>query len=102
MRRRSAAPAPPVIDQVMAPMDYEMAQLLHENIEQNGVKLALGDGVKAFEENEKGVGITLNSGKKLDADLVIDPLAILAGDRFLHFQEKIAEGIVIRYKRSFC
>ena len=58
-------------DQVMAPMDYEMAQLLHENIEQNGVKLALGDGVKAFEENEKGVGITLNSGKKLDADLVI-------------------------------
>ncbi|WP_418489117.1 NAD(P)/FAD-dependent oxidoreductase, partial [Eisenbergiella porci] len=31
-------------NQVMAPMDYEMAQLLHENIELNGVRLLLEDG----------------------------------------------------------
>ncbi len=31
-----------MLNQVMAPIDYEMAQLLHENIRQNGVELLLG------------------------------------------------------------
>ena len=58
-------------DQVMAPMDYEMAQLLHENMVQNGVSLFLSDGVSSFEEENDGVTITLNSGKKQKAELVI-------------------------------
>ncbi len=35
-------------DQVLAPIDFEMAQLLHENIVQNQVSLYLGDGVSSF------------------------------------------------------
>ncbi|HRV32709.1 MAG TPA: FAD-dependent oxidoreductase, partial [Anaerovoracaceae bacterium] len=31
-----------MLDQVMAPLDFEMAQLLHENLWQNGVDLRLG------------------------------------------------------------
>lgn len=58
-------------DQVMAPLDYEMAQLLHENIVQNGVNLYLKDGVLAFEETENGVSIALKSGKTLTAELVL-------------------------------
>lgn len=58
-------------DQVMAPLDYEMAQLLHENITQNGVNLCLGDGVQAFEDKDDRVDITLKSGKTLSAELVI-------------------------------
>lgn len=58
-------------DQVMAPVDYEMAQILHENITQNEVSLFLGDGVKAFEDQENAVTITLKSGKTLSAELVI-------------------------------
>lgn len=58
-------------DQVMAPMDFEMAQLLHEHIVQNGVALSLGDGVKSFEDKDNAVTVTLNSGKTVAADLVI-------------------------------
>src|SRR6056297_687008 len=35
-------------DQVMAPIDYEMAQILHKNITTNCVDLRLNDGVKEF------------------------------------------------------
>lgn len=58
-------------DQVMAPLDYEMAQLLHENILQNGVPLYLGDGVSSFSEESGKVTISLKSGKTVTADLVI-------------------------------
>lgn len=60
-----------MLDQVMAPIDYEMAQLVHENIAQNGVDLHLGDGVSAFNDDGGSVEIELKSGKKISADLVI-------------------------------
>ncbi|KEZ91778.1 FAD-dependent oxidoreductase [Lacrimispora celerecrescens] len=60
-----------MLDQVMTPVDYEMAQLLHENILQNGVDLHLGDGVAGFEDQDGSVAITLKSGKTLSAELVI-------------------------------
>ena len=59
------------MDQVMAPLDYEMAQILHENILQNGVKLFLGDGVASFREENDRVTVTLKSGKAVETDLVI-------------------------------
>lgn len=72
------------MDQVMAPLDFELAQLLHENILQNGVELYLGDGVSSFEERPRsdghdgigtdrkaGVTVSLRSGKRVDVDLVI-------------------------------
>ena len=57
--------------QVMAPLDFEMAQLLHEHIVQNGVALSLGSGVKSFEDMGRSVNVTLNNGKTVQADLVI-------------------------------
>ncbi|MDD2217925.1 MAG: FAD-dependent oxidoreductase, partial [Eubacteriales bacterium] len=60
-----------MLDQVMAPIDYEMAQLVHENVIKNGVNLHLGDGVSSFNDKENGVEIELKSGKKIVADLVI-------------------------------
>ncbi len=58
-------------NQVMPPIDYDMAQLLAENMDMNDVKLYLGDGVSSFEQNEEGVKINLGSGKVVTADLVI-------------------------------
>lgn len=59
-------------DQVMAPLDFEMAQLLHENMEMNGVRLLLGDGVESFSTGrQEAVTIALKSGKKITADLVL-------------------------------
>ena len=60
-----------MLDQVMAPLDFEMAQLLHENLGQNGVKLHLSDGVSTFENKEKSVLIHLTSGAQVESELVI-------------------------------
>ena len=60
-----------MLDQVMAPLDFEMAQLLHENMWQNGVDLRLGDGVSTFENKENSVVIHLSSGNAVESDLVI-------------------------------
>ncbi len=59
------------LDQVMAPLDFEMAQLLHENIRHNGVDLHLSDGVASFEDDRGGVLVRLNSGATVSADLVV-------------------------------
>ncbi|NKE06781.1 CoA-disulfide reductase [Mesobacillus selenatarsenatis] len=56
-------------DQIMAPIDFEMASILHQHLREKGVNLVLEDGVKSFENN--GKIINLNSGKQIDTDLVI-------------------------------
>lgn len=59
------------LDQVMAPIDFELAQLLHEDIRDNGVKLHLADAVAGFEDDGKQVAVKLQSGAEVKADLVI-------------------------------
>ncbi|WP_226678942.1 CoA-disulfide reductase [Mesobacillus jeotgali] len=56
-------------DQIMAPIDFEMASILHQHLREKGVNLVLEDGVKSFEKN--GKIINLNSGKQIDTDVVI-------------------------------
>ncbi|MGE5677815.1 MAG: FAD-dependent oxidoreductase [Pseudomonadota bacterium] len=59
------------LDQVMAPLDYDMAAIVHNHIRSKGCGLHLKDGVKAFEaEGEKTV-VLLQSGKRIPADIVI-------------------------------
>ncbi len=60
-----------MLDQVMAPLDFEMAQLLHENIIQNGVDLRLGDGVDSFEDDGNAVLVKLKSGDSIKTDIVL-------------------------------
>lgn len=85
------------LNQVMAPLDYEMAQIIHENILDNGVKLYLNDGVSSFEEEDK-VKIVLNSGKEIEVDLVILAIGVransnVAKDAGLEINER--GGIVV-------
>ncbi|TDP59075.1 DsrE/DsrF/DrsH-like family protein [Aminicella lysinilytica] len=58
-------------DQVMAPVDYDMAQLIHENLDMNGVSLHLGDGVSEFIRGDDMVTVKLASGAEVTADMVI-------------------------------
>ena len=58
-------------DQVMAPVDPEMAEILHNNIRSNGVGLYLADGVASFEDKGASVDVRLSSGTILTADIVI-------------------------------
>jgi NADPH-dependent 2,4-dienoyl-CoA reductase/sulfur reductase-like enzyme/rhodanese-related sulfurtransferase len=60
-----------MMDQVMTPIDMDMAQILHKHLSEKGVKLVLGDGVKSFKDNQKSVNINTQCGKNIDADLVI-------------------------------
>ncbi|MBO4235219.1 MAG: DsrE/DsrF/DrsH-like family protein [Firmicutes bacterium] len=59
------------MNQVMAPVDYEMAKLLHENMDMNGVALFLDNGVDHFERKGNQTEITLAKGDKVLADMVI-------------------------------
>ncbi|MDY0023430.1 MAG: FAD-dependent oxidoreductase [Candidatus Izemoplasmatales bacterium] len=61
-------------NQVMAPVDYEMAQIVHQHIKEKGVNLILSDGVKEF-KNE-GKEIILGSGKSLQTDLIIFAIGV--------------------------
>ena len=86
------------LDQVMAPVDFEMAQMLHENIRSHGVKLHLSDGVDSFKEQGEQVVVTLKSGMEVTADLVIlsigvRPNSALARDAGLKLNER--GGIVV-------
>lgn len=56
-------------NQVMAPLDYEMATIVHAHLIKKGVKLILEDGVKAFRDN--GNVIELSSGTLLNTDMTI-------------------------------
>ena len=86
------------LDQVMAPLDFEMAQLLHENILDNGVALHLGDAVESFADDGSSVTVKLASGAALTADLVILSIGVrpngkLAADAGLAVNQR--GGIVV-------
>ena len=80
-------------NQVMAPIDFEMAQMLHENIDMNGVELCLGDGVSSFTRKENRILINLASGRTIAADMVllsigVRPNSQLAKEAGLSLNEK--------------
>ncbi|HYF83717.1 MAG TPA: FAD-dependent oxidoreductase [Clostridia bacterium] len=59
------------LDQVMAPLDYEMAAIVHNHIRSKGCGLHLKDGVKAFEPEADKTAVVLQSGKRISADMII-------------------------------
>lgn len=58
-------------DQVMPPLDPEMAVPIEEHLRERGIRLLLGDGVASFAPTERGLEVRTVSGKRLPADLVI-------------------------------
>lgn len=63
-------------DQVMAPFDYELAQLIHSHIHSQGVHLHLKNGVQSFDYNKGVTTITLQDDTTIDADMVILSIGI--------------------------
>jgi NADPH-dependent 2,4-dienoyl-CoA reductase/sulfur reductase-like enzyme/peroxiredoxin family protein/TusA-related sulfurtransferase/rhodanese-related sulfurtransferase len=68
---------------ILAPFDYDMVVVPEKEMVENGVQLILGDGVKAFQEIGNQVEVTLNSDKKLSADLVILAIGVAPDTTFL-------------------
>jgi len=58
-----------MLDQVMAPVDYEMACIVHNHLREKGIKLILADGVREF--RNQGEMAVLQSGRELETDMII-------------------------------
>jgi NADPH-dependent 2,4-dienoyl-CoA reductase/sulfur reductase-like enzyme/rhodanese-related sulfurtransferase len=60
------------LNQVMPPLDPEMARLVERYMVRHGVRLELNDGVAGFEQSAEGtLEVVTASGKRLPADIVI-------------------------------
>jgi NADPH-dependent 2,4-dienoyl-CoA reductase/sulfur reductase-like enzyme/rhodanese-related sulfurtransferase len=60
-----------MLDQVMAPLDREMAAIVHGFLKEGGVALSLGNAVTAFTQDGKQIRVLTKNGTELMADLVI-------------------------------
>lgn len=58
-------------NQVMAPIDFSMASLVHQHLMDKGVNLYLEQAVASFERDGKGLKVTFKNGQSIPADIVI-------------------------------
>jgi NADPH-dependent 2,4-dienoyl-CoA reductase/sulfur reductase-like enzyme/rhodanese-related sulfurtransferase len=66
-----------MLDQVLAPLDQEMARIVEGYVERHGLRLALNDGVSGFRQAANGViDVETKSGKTYPADVVIISLGV--------------------------
>lgn len=89
-------------DQVMAPLDIEMASIIHDHLIDKNVELILKDGVSSFDN--KGKKIILSSGRKIDTDMIIlsigvKPETTIAKDADIKLNERGAI-IVDKYMKT--
>ncbi len=60
-----------MLDQIMPPLDYEMAAGVRVYLEEKGVKFELGCTVKAFVKNGNHIVVKTNAGKEIECDMVL-------------------------------
>ncbi|MFN3272390.1 MAG: FAD-dependent oxidoreductase [Cloacibacterium caeni] len=58
-------------NQVMAPVDYEIASFVHEKAKQKGLELLLNVGVEKFKDKGETIEVFLNNGTSIETDAVI-------------------------------
>jgi NADPH-dependent 2,4-dienoyl-CoA reductase/sulfur reductase-like enzyme/rhodanese-related sulfurtransferase len=59
-------------DQVMAPLDYDMVQIINREIMKNGVDLVLGDSVQKIAKDK----VILASGREINAQAVVMAIGV--------------------------
>ncbi|KOA21391.1 coenzyme A disulfide reductase [Clostridium homopropionicum DSM 5847] len=69
---------------ILPPFDFDMVELIEEELKSNEVKLILSDPVKAFYDNGDIIETTLTSGVKLNSDIVILSIGIKPDISFLN------------------
>ena len=58
-------------DQVMTPVDFEIAAVVHQHLRAKGVGLYLPEAVTAFRQTEDGIEVELRSGLVMQTDMVL-------------------------------
>lgn len=64
------------LEQVMMPLDFEMAALVHQHMRIRNIEFYLKDGVVKFENFPDHIKATLESGKVLSTDMVIFSIGV--------------------------
>lgn len=68
---------------ILAPFDEDMVIAAERELEQNGVKLLLNDGITGFSSTDRGVMVELKSGKRLEGELIILSMGVRPDTGFL-------------------
>ena len=68
-------------NQVMAPLDIEMAKILHKHLIDKGIDLYLSNGVSEFIDHKDYVEVVLSDGTTISSDLVILSIGIKPNSR---------------------
>ncbi len=68
-------------EQVMTPLDYSMASIVHQHLKTKNVAFFLNDGVSSFVKENDQITATLKSGRKIHADLVILSIGVRADSK---------------------
>ncbi|WP_374713430.1 FAD-dependent oxidoreductase [Symbiobacterium terraclitae] len=63
-------------DQVLPPLDPEIAAVVQSTLEQMGVEVITGDGIAAFEGAERATAVRLESGRTVEGDLFVLGLGV--------------------------
>lgn len=92
-------------DQVMGPIDFDMAQIVHQHMRAKKIDLHLSDGVKNFDYKDGKTTVTLQSGTKIEADMVmlsigVRPNSELAKNANLEVNQR--GGIVVNEYLKTC
>jgi len=66
-----------MLDQLLAPLDRDMARIVEDHVERHGIRLELNDGVAGFQQAAGGaLEVLTRSGKTHPADIVILALGV--------------------------
>ena len=60
-----------MLDQILTPLDREMAAIVETHLRENGIVCKLGTGVTAFSKNEQGIVVKTNAGHEIECDVVL-------------------------------
>jgi NADPH-dependent 2,4-dienoyl-CoA reductase/sulfur reductase-like enzyme/rhodanese-related sulfurtransferase len=69
-----------MLDQIMPPLDYEMASLVQAHMMQKGVTLTLGEGVETVSRKRDRISVTTR-GNRTECDMVILSVGIAPENR---------------------
>ena len=67
--------------QVMAPVDFSMAQIVHSHLHEKGVRLYLDTAVASFAQTTDGTQISFADGRSIVADMVILSIGVRPNTR---------------------
>ncbi len=63
--------------QVMAPIDFSMANLVHAHLAEQGIGLYLGRGLERIDQHAGGLRLQLSSGEVLETDLLLLSIGVV-------------------------